>query len=131
MNGQFHELFAERSVVKQRMQTGHFASAPNVVRLIAAKEGFKGLFAELWARCDGRIDGVGCNLEILKQPRGLAKKDQVLARVHAALKAAQIVVHMETMLMLESGDMGEFVGNYMIFELVNRLVIWESLLATI
>ena len=32
-------------VVKQRMQTGHFASAPDVVRLIDAKEGFKGLFA--------------------------------------------------------------------------------------
>ncbi|KAF4365921.1 hypothetical protein G4B88_008394 [Cannabis sativa] len=32
-------------VVKQRMQTGQFASAPNVVRLIIAKEGFKGLYA--------------------------------------------------------------------------------------
>ncbi|KAL7594686.1 S-adenosylmethionine carrier 1, chloroplastic/mitochondrial [Lactuca sativa] len=32
-------------VVKQRMQTGHFASAPDAVRLIVAKEGFKGLFA--------------------------------------------------------------------------------------
>ncbi|KAJ0681446.1 putative RNA polymerase I specific transcription initiation factor RRN3 [Helianthus annuus] len=88
-------------------------------------------------------------LEILKQPRGLAKKDQVLARVHAALKGiadlvplapsrleqivrervpnvfakeAQIVVYVENMLMLESGDMGEFVGNSMIFELVNRLI---------
>ncbi|KAM0004182.1 putative RNA polymerase I specific transcription initiation factor RRN3 [Helianthus debilis subsp. tardiflorus] len=88
-------------------------------------------------------------LEILKQPRGLPKKDQVLARVHAALKGiadlvplapskleqivqervpnvfakeAQIVVYVENMLMLESGDMGEFVGNSMIFELVNRLI---------
>lgn len=32
-------------VVKQRMQTGHFASAPDAVRLIVAKEGLKGLFA--------------------------------------------------------------------------------------
>lgn len=32
-------------VVKQRMQTGQFASAPNAVRAIVAKEGFKGLYA--------------------------------------------------------------------------------------
>eukprot|EP00262_Sarcandra_glabra_P000469 TRINITY_DN10552_c0_g1_i1.p1 TRINITY_DN10552_c0_g1~~TRINITY_DN10552_c0_g1_i1.p1 ORF type:complete len:358 (-),score=58.25 TRINITY_DN10552_c0_g1_i1:152-1111(-) len=32
-------------VVKQRMQTGQFASAPDAVRLIFAKEGFKGLYA--------------------------------------------------------------------------------------
>ncbi|XP_021284626.1 S-adenosylmethionine carrier 1, chloroplastic/mitochondrial-like [Herrania umbratica] len=32
-------------VVKQRMQTGQFASAPAAVRLIVAKEGFKGLYA--------------------------------------------------------------------------------------
>lgn len=32
-------------VVKQRMQTGQFASAPEAVRLIVAKEGFKGLYA--------------------------------------------------------------------------------------
>lgn len=32
-------------VVKQRMQTGQFASAPDAVRLIIAKEGFKGLYA--------------------------------------------------------------------------------------
>ncbi|XP_023534780.1 S-adenosylmethionine carrier 1, chloroplastic/mitochondrial [Cucurbita pepo subsp. pepo] len=32
-------------VVKQRMQTGQFASAPDAVRLIARKEGFKGLYA--------------------------------------------------------------------------------------
>ncbi|KAM7266328.1 hypothetical protein ACFE04_004225 [Oxalis oulophora] len=31
-------------VVKQRMQTGHFASAPDAVRLIIAKEGFRGLY---------------------------------------------------------------------------------------
>lgn len=32
-------------VVKQRMQTRQFASAPDAVRLIVAKEGFKGLYA--------------------------------------------------------------------------------------
>ncbi|KAL5555833.1 hypothetical protein UlMin_038069 [Ulmus minor] len=32
-------------VVKQRMQTGQFTSAPDAVRLIASKEGFKGLYA--------------------------------------------------------------------------------------
>ncbi|CAL9195413.1 unnamed protein product [Musa hybrid cultivar] len=32
-------------VVKQRMQTGQFTSAPNAVRLIVAKEGFRGLYA--------------------------------------------------------------------------------------
>lgn len=32
-------------VVKQRMQTGQFASAHNAVRLIVANEGFKGLYA--------------------------------------------------------------------------------------
>ncbi|MFS7972193.1 putative RNA polymerase I specific transcription initiation factor RRN3 [Helianthus anomalus] len=100
-------------------------------------------------------------LEILKQPRGLAKKDQVLMRVHSALKGiadvvplapsrleqivrervpsgyvkeAQTVVYVENMLMLESGDMGEFVGNSMIFELMNRLIdldveiVWDEVL---
>ncbi|KAF9609376.1 hypothetical protein IFM89_015673 [Coptis chinensis] len=32
-------------VVKQRMQTGQFASASNAVRLIVSKEGFRGLYA--------------------------------------------------------------------------------------
>ncbi|KAL8255352.1 hypothetical protein R6Q59_033573 [Mikania micrantha] len=32
-------------VVKQRMQTGQFASPPDAVRLIVSKEGFKGLYA--------------------------------------------------------------------------------------
>ncbi|KAK9735018.1 hypothetical protein RND81_04G178000 [Saponaria officinalis] len=32
-------------VIKQRMQTGQFASAPEAVRLIVVKEGFKGLYA--------------------------------------------------------------------------------------
>ncbi|XP_061971056.1 S-adenosylmethionine carrier 1, chloroplastic/mitochondrial-like isoform X2 [Populus nigra] len=31
-------------VVKQRMQTGQFASAPDAIRLIVSKEGFKGLY---------------------------------------------------------------------------------------
>ncbi|XP_011044280.1 PREDICTED: S-adenosylmethionine carrier 1, chloroplastic/mitochondrial-like isoform X2 [Populus euphratica] len=32
-------------VVKQRMQTGQFASAPDAIHLIVSKEGFKGLYA--------------------------------------------------------------------------------------
>ncbi|KAI9399222.1 hypothetical protein POPTR_002G063901v4 [Populus trichocarpa] len=32
-------------VVKKRMQTGQFASAPDAVHLIVTKEGFKGLYA--------------------------------------------------------------------------------------
>ncbi|XWS41451.1 hypothetical protein CRYUN_Cryun17cG0083000 [Craigia yunnanensis] len=32
-------------VVQQRMQTGQFTSASDAVRLIASKEGFKGLYA--------------------------------------------------------------------------------------
>ncbi|XP_024963755.1 RNA polymerase I-specific transcription initiation factor rrn3 [Cynara cardunculus var. scolymus] len=102
------------------------------------------------------LDMLVCNfippinfLEILKQPRGLAKKDQILGRVHSALKGiadlvplapsrleqivrervpsahskdAQIVVYVEAMLLLEGGDMGELVGNTMIFELMNRLI---------
>lgn len=32
-------------VVKQRMQTRQFASAPDAVRMIISKEGFKGLYA--------------------------------------------------------------------------------------
>ncbi|KAJ6920308.1 S-adenosylmethionine carrier 1 [Populus alba x Populus x berolinensis] len=32
-------------VVKQRMQTGQFASAPDAIRLIVSEEGFKGLYA--------------------------------------------------------------------------------------
>ncbi|XP_044483895.1 S-adenosylmethionine carrier 1, chloroplastic/mitochondrial-like isoform X2 [Mangifera indica] len=32
-------------VVKQRMQTGQFVSAPDAVRLIVSKEGFRGLYA--------------------------------------------------------------------------------------
>ncbi|KMT19607.1 hypothetical protein BVRB_1g012230 [Beta vulgaris subsp. vulgaris] len=32
-------------VVKQRMQTGQFATAPNAVRMIVSREGFRGLYA--------------------------------------------------------------------------------------
>lgn len=32
-------------VIKQRMQTRQFTSAPDAVRLIVSKEGFKGLYA--------------------------------------------------------------------------------------
>ncbi|KAL3654986.1 hypothetical protein CASFOL_000772 [Castilleja foliolosa] len=32
-------------VIKQRIQIGHFASAPDAVRLIVSKEGFRGLYA--------------------------------------------------------------------------------------
>lgn len=37
--------FLTLQVVKQRLQTGQFASAPDAVRLIVSKEGFKGLYA--------------------------------------------------------------------------------------
>ncbi|KAM7507778.1 hypothetical protein LguiA_018231 [Lonicera macranthoides] len=42
---ELEKLGVLQEVVKQRMQTGQFASAPDAVRLIVAKEGFKGLFA--------------------------------------------------------------------------------------
>ena len=38
-------FFNAPQVVKQRMQTGQFTSASGAVRFIAAKEGFKGLYA--------------------------------------------------------------------------------------
>jgi len=38
-------------VVKQRMQTGQFTSAPDAVRLIVSKEGFKGLYAVFSGFC--------------------------------------------------------------------------------
>lgn len=41
----FHLVFLTTQVVKQRMQTGQFTSASHAVRLIASKEGFKGLYA--------------------------------------------------------------------------------------
>lgn len=37
--------FLSVQVVKQRLQTRQFASAPDAVRLIVSKEGFKGLYA--------------------------------------------------------------------------------------
>lgn len=90
-------------------------------------------------------------LGLLKQPRGLAKKEQVLYRVHSALKdiadlvplaplrLEQIikekmpyknsnqpwilsVIYVENMFRLESGAMGELVGSSMLVEVVNRLV---------
>lgn len=38
-------ILIKLQVVKQRMQTGQFASPPDAVRLIVSKEGFKGLYA--------------------------------------------------------------------------------------
>lgn len=38
-------ILSNSQVVKQRMQTGQFTSAPDAVRLIVSKEGFKGLYA--------------------------------------------------------------------------------------
>ncbi|KAM7523936.1 hypothetical protein LguiA_013838 [Lonicera macranthoides] len=88
-------------------------------------------------------------LELLKEPRGLARKDQVLHRVHLALKDITdlvplaplrleqiikermpniytkeplIVIYVENMLTLESGVMGELVGSSMLVEVVNRLI---------
>ncbi|KAJ7971918.1 RNA polymerase I-specific transcription initiation factor RRN3 [Quillaja saponaria] len=88
-------------------------------------------------------------LETLKQPRGLARKDQVLSRVHTALKdiadlvplapmrlsplviqgipnvfskEPEIVIYVESMLKLESGSMREIVGGTMIPALIDRMV---------
>ncbi|KAJ6954007.1 hypothetical protein NC652_005670 [Populus alba x Populus x berolinensis] len=51
-------------VVKKRMQTGQFASAPDAVHLIVTEEGFKGLYAAKTdlkdpesAIIDGAFDG--------------------------------------------------------------------------
>ncbi|KAF6160788.1 hypothetical protein GIB67_035989 [Kingdonia uniflora] len=88
-------------------------------------------------------------LNLLRQPRGLAKKDQVFNRVHAAMreisrllpgaplkllelirwrmpvkdgKEAIIVVYVESMLRLESGLFDEFDVNGMLTAVVERLV---------
>ncbi|KAJ7953988.1 RNA polymerase I-specific transcription initiation factor RRN3 [Quillaja saponaria] len=88
-------------------------------------------------------------LEMLKQPHGLARKDQVLSRVHTALKdiadlvplapmrlspivmqrmpnvfskEPEIVIYVENMLRLESGSMREAVGGTMLPALVDRMV---------
>ncbi|CAI9110434.1 OLC1v1010450C1 [Oldenlandia corymbosa var. corymbosa] len=92
----------------------------------------------------------GYLLESLKQPRGVARKDQVLGRVHSTLKAISdlvpltpmrlekivrdkmptiyvkepqlIVTYVENMLKLESGTMGEIVGSSMLSAVVYRLI---------
>ncbi|XP_075655326.1 uncharacterized protein LOC142625575 isoform X1 [Castanea sativa] len=87
-------------------------------------------------------------LDILKQPRGIAKKDQVLSRVHLALKhisdlvplapsklcpiisrkmpiyekEPMVVVYAENMLKLESGAIGEFVSSTMLMALMDTLI---------
>ncbi|KAL0335487.1 UNVERIFIED_CONTAM: hypothetical protein Sradi_4760600 [Sesamum radiatum] len=88
-------------------------------------------------------------VELLKQPRGLAKKNQVLDRVHSTLKDIAsvvplsplrlekivrdrmpniytkepfIVMYVENMLRLESGVMGELVGSTILVALVDRLI---------
>ncbi|KAK6159877.1 hypothetical protein DH2020_003258 [Rehmannia glutinosa] len=88
-------------------------------------------------------------VELLKQPRGLAKKTQVLDRVHSTLKdianvvplsplrlekivrdrmpniytkEAFIVMYVENMLRLEGGAMGELVGSTILVSLVDRLI---------
>ncbi|KAE8010774.1 hypothetical protein FH972_007110 [Carpinus fangiana] len=87
-------------------------------------------------------------VNMLKQPRGLARKDQVLSRVHSALKhiadlvplAPSIlcpivsqrmllydkeplaVIYVENMLKLESGAIGEFVMSTMLMGLMDMLI---------
>ncbi|GFP89206.1 RNA polymerase i-specific transcription initiation factor rrn3 [Phtheirospermum japonicum] len=88
-------------------------------------------------------------LEQLNQPRGLAKKTQVLDRVHSTLKDIAnvvplsplrlekivrdrmpktymkeplIVMYVENMLRLEGGAMGELVGSTILVALVDRLI---------
>lgn len=90
-------------------------------------------------------------LRLLQQPRGLAKKEQVLCRVHAALKEIAdlvplaplrlekvikermphrsskqpwilSVIYVENMLRLDGGAMGDLVGRTMLVEVMNRIV---------
>ncbi|XP_057970224.1 uncharacterized protein LOC131159371 [Malania oleifera] len=88
-------------------------------------------------------------LDLLQQPRGIARKDQVLCRVHSALKdiadlvplaplrllpiiiqrvpnvfdkEPMIVIYVENMLRLESGAIGELVGSSMLMAVVDRLI---------
>ncbi|XP_034683124.1 RNA polymerase I-specific transcription initiation factor rrn3 [Vitis riparia] len=88
-------------------------------------------------------------LDFLKQPRGLARKDQVLSRVHSTLKDIAdlvplapsrlvpiviqrmpnvftkeplIMIYVENMLRLEGGAIRELVGNMMLVALMDRLV---------
>ncbi|XP_052191460.1 RNA polymerase I-specific transcription initiation factor rrn3-like [Diospyros lotus] len=87
--------------------------------------------------------------ELLKQPCGVARKSQVLYRIHSALKDITdlvplaplrllpivlqrmpnvynkeplIVAYVENMLRLESGAMGELVGSMMLIAVVDRLI---------
>nr|GME10624.1 RNA polymerase I-specific transcription initiation factor RRN3-like [Ipomoea batatas] len=88
-------------------------------------------------------------LQLLSQPRGQARKGQVLDRVHSTLKdiadlvplsplrlekiikdrmphifikEALIVMYVENMLKLESSPLGELVGSTMLVAIVDRLV---------
>ncbi|KAL6552211.1 hypothetical protein OROGR_008365 [Orobanche gracilis] len=90
-------------------------------------------------------------LDLLKQPRGLAKKIQVLDRVHSTLKDIAnvvplsplrlekimsdrmpnihtkeplqfVVMYVENMLRLQSGPMGDLVGSTILVVLVDRLI---------
>lgn len=88
-------------------------------------------------------------IELLKQPRGFTRKDNVLNRVHTTLKdiydlvplsplrlqriikdrmpnifteESLIVIFVENMLRLESSAMGELVGSTMLVAIVDRLV---------
>lgn len=88
-------------------------------------------------------------LALLKQPRGLSRKDQVLSRVHSALESighlvplapmrllslvvqrmprqydneAVIMTYVENMFKLESGSMGQLVGSTMLMAVVDRLL---------
>ncbi|CAA3008355.1 Hypothetical predicted protein [Olea europaea subsp. europaea] len=88
-------------------------------------------------------------IEMLKQPRGLAKKGQVLDHVHSTLKHIAnlvplsslrlekmdtdrmpniytkepfIVIYVENMLKLESGAMHELVGSTMLLAIMDRLI---------
>ncbi|KAA8547617.1 hypothetical protein F0562_004046 [Nyssa sinensis] len=88
-------------------------------------------------------------LELLKQPHGVARKDQVLYHVHSALKGIAdlvplaplklqdiitqrmphifkeeplIVIYVENMLILESGALGEVIGSMMLIAVVDRLI---------
>ncbi|XP_022740016.1 RNA polymerase I-specific transcription initiation factor rrn3 isoform X2 [Durio zibethinus] len=88
-------------------------------------------------------------LDKLKLPRGLERKGQVLSRVHAAFKKIAdyvplaplrlltmvqqgmptvyhkdraILIYVENMLTLESGEIGELVGSTMLMAVVDRLI---------
>ncbi|KAF7128953.1 hypothetical protein RHSIM_Rhsim10G0148000 [Rhododendron simsii] len=67
-------------VVKQRMQTRQFASAPDAVRLILSREGFKGLYAgyRSFLLCDLPFDAIQfCLYEQLRIGYKLAAKREL------------------------------------------------------